>query len=287
MMSSVMQYFNGGIKVRRLLVGLKAAITAGAVGIANAVGFDGLVGIFTTVAASGTGKMPPWQLGRLAMVWNQGANAMTLYSAEGATIPVPYAQKVQFASATGGLTAGDTGISLASGAFMLLVGSLDATGVYPVWNEAAFGVSAGVFNGTVGATTPNTGAFTTISSSGLASLNGLTLSTIETPANDVGVTASTTQTLIGGTPLTGQVNQISVTANTGDSVTLPALAVGQSCLVINSGGHNAWVYPHASGVAIDGGAAGAKVVLTTLYAALFTCVATNTIVSSGRGTVSS
>lgn len=291
MQSGIMQFFNGGIKVRRLLVGIKAAITAGAVGIANAVGFDGLVGIFTTVAASGTGKMPPWQLGRLAMVWNQGANAMTLYSAEGATVPVPYAQKVQFAAATGGLTAGDTGISLASGGFMLLVGSLDATGAYPVWNEAAFGVSGGAVNGTVGATTPNTGAFTTLSSSGLATLASATVTAALAVGGNLkksiqgALTAGTTHTLVGATAITADIAVITICANTADAVALPTMAVGQEIEIINTAGHNAAVWPQAA-QQIDGAGAGTAVVLTALYGARFVCSATNTIVSTGRATVS-
>lgn len=137
MLSSIMQLFNGGIKTSRLLVGLKAAITAGASGIANAVGFKDMVGIYTTVAASGTGKMPFWQTGRIAVAINQGANSITLYSAEGATVPVGQTNIVQFQPPlqSSGLTAGTTGISLGAGKSMWFIGSMDPNGVYPVWNE--------------------------------------------------------------------------------------------------------------------------------------------------------
>ncbi len=135
MAGAVMQFFQGGIKTNRLLVGIKAALTAGAAGIANAVGMGALVGIYTTVAASGTGRMPPWQVGRLALVMNQGANSLTVYSFEGANILAGFAQKVQFASASGALTAGDTGITLANSKAAWFVGSLDPTGAFPVWNQ--------------------------------------------------------------------------------------------------------------------------------------------------------
>lgn len=138
MLSSVMQFFQAGIKTTRLLVGIKAALTAGT-SISNATGAKEFAGIFTTVASSGTGKMPPWQNGRLAVVLNQGANNLTLYSYEGAAIPTPYAQKVQFQPPlqSTGMTPGDTGITVATGKSVWFIGSLDPTGAYPVWNEVS------------------------------------------------------------------------------------------------------------------------------------------------------
>lgn len=62
---------------------------------------------------------------------------------------------------------------------------------------------------------------------------------------NVGIIASTTQTQ-GQQPLTASYNQISVTANKNDTVTLPGAVKGRQCLVINSGANDLRVFP-ASG----------------------------------------
>ena len=77
----------------------------------------------------------------------------------------------------------------------------------------------------------------------------------------VAIVASTTQTLVGATQLLGDVNVIATAANSGDAVKLPDLAAGDNCLVMNGGANPISVFPYASGVAIDGAAAGAAVVL--------------------------
>lgn len=101
-----------------------------------------------------------------------------------------------------------------------------------------------------------------------------------------GLTASTTHTIAGGTPLTGEINVVGTAANSGDAVTLPALAIGQSVEVYNAGANPIGVYPNASGVAIDGGSAGAAVTLTNARRCRFTCTATNTIISAQLGVAS-
>lgn len=60
-----------------------------------------------------------------------------------------------------------------------------------------------------------------------------------------GITASTTQTQ-GQGALTTQVNQVSVCANTNDTVTLPTAAAGQRCEVYNDGAQTLQIFP-ASG----------------------------------------
>ncbi|MFI5380736.1 MAG: hypothetical protein ACHRHE_15665 [Tepidisphaerales bacterium] len=293
MLSSVMQFFNGGIKVARLLVGLKAGLTAGASGIANAVASGDVAGVFTTVGSSGTGKMPPWQPGRLALVWNQGANTMTLYSAEGATIPTGLAQKVQFTGATGTKTAGDTGISVVSGSFYLFVGSYDATGAYPVWNLAAFGQSAGAFNGSVGATTPNTGAFTTLSASGTATM-------AEVDATKVVSTGVVSGTFLDGsaadaissagsgqsdaTALTAAVNRISTVSATTTGVKLPPIAtvgVGGMVMVQNNDGTNACHVYSAGSETIDTQTGSTGVTLSHAKSAIFFAVTSAKWISIG------
>ncbi len=92
---------------------------------------------------------------------------------------------------------------------------------------------------------------------------------------DDAVTAATTQTLAAATQLTGTYANITVCANTGDSVKLPpAPTAGQQIWVTNAADHAAWVYPGESGSQIDGGTAGAKVVVTNAKSALFTCLST-------------
>ena len=50
----------------------------------------------------------------------------------------------------------------------------------------------------------------------------------------------------GGSPLTRGVNEVSVCANSGDAVTLPAAAVGQTVYIVNHGAASCDVFP-ASG----------------------------------------
>lgn len=99
------------------------------------------------------------------------------------------------------------------------------------------------------------------------------------------ITASTTQTQVGGTALTTQINRITTCANSGDAVTLAALTAGQSQTIYNDGANPAKVFP-ASGMAIDGGSANAAVTLTNAKRAIFTCVAANVIISAQLGVVS-
>lgn len=232
MMSGVMQFFNGGIKVRRLLVGIKNAITAlSGGGQTGAPVIDGLAGVVTTVAAGNNSVlMPPWQNGRLALVWNQGANAMQLFSFE-SVAPAPLPNVTQFVGATGTKVAGTTGISVASGAFYLFVGGLDATGAYPVWNEAAFGTSAGVFNGTVGATTPNSGVFTTVTVEDNLTVDGFSQGSVSAAVATAG------SSVTNATALTAETNVIATNSASTQGCILPPTAtvgVGGKCYVINT-----------------------------------------------------
>lgn len=274
MLYSVMQFFNGGIKVARILLGFKAGLTAGASGIANAVASGDIAGVFTTVGAGGTGKMPPWQPGRLALVWNQGANTMTLYSAEGATIPVGLAQKVQFTGATGTKTAGDTGISVTSGSFYLFVGSYDPTGAYPVWNLAAFGASGGAFNGTVGSVTPADGSFTTIEASGVITGSSRVIGTfLSGSASDAVSSAGSGQS--DATALTAQVNRISTVSATTTGVKLPPIAtvgVGGMVMVQNNDSANSCHVYSAASETIDTAAGSTGVILSHAKSSIFFAV---------------
>lgn len=121
-----------------------------------------------------------------------------------------------------------------------------------------------------------------------ATLGAITATSIATTGlNTEGVenaiTASTTQTRVGGTALTEALNRVTTVANAGDAVTLPALAAGQSVVVFNDGANPASVFPNGASDAIDGGSAGAAVTLTNAKRAVFVCVAANTIVSAQLG----
>ena len=59
-----------------------------------------------------------------------------------------------------------------------------------------------------------------------------------------GITASTTQTQ-GQGPLTAEINQVSVVANTNDTVTLPAATAGRQCIVINDGANTLQIFPES------------------------------------------
>lgn len=93
------------------------------------------------------------------------------------------------------------------------------------------------------------------------------------------LTASTTQTRVGGLALTKAVNRVSTAANAGDAVTLAALSPGQSQVVINDGANPIKVFPNGASDQIDGGTAAASVTLTNAKRCRFTCLATNVIVS--------
>lgn len=88
-----------------------------------------------------------------------------------------------------------------------------------------------------------------------------------------GLTASTTQTLVGALQLTGDYNNVTTVANSGDAVKLPAATLGARVWVTNSGGNPMGVFPQASTDIIDGGSAGAKVTCTNAKSAMFTCIA--------------
>lgn len=101
-----------------------------------------------------------------------------------------------------------------------------------------------------------------------------------------GLTASTTQTLAGALALTARINRVTTSATSGNAVKLAALSPGQSQTIYNAAANPIKVFPAASGVAIDGGTAGAAVTLTNALRAVFTCTAANVIISAQLGAVS-
>ncbi len=102
------------------------------------------------------------------------------------------------------------------------------------------------------------------------------------------VSASVTQTRVGGTALTNFWNNVTTVGTTGDAVTLGALGNGQAQVVFNNGANSASVFPNGASDTIDGGSAGAAVTLGTSQGAIYVKVTTNTIISlalrTGAGT---
>lgn len=90
-------------------------------------------------------------------------------------------------------------------------------------------------------------------------------------SNEITITASTTQTQ-GQQPLTKNWNQISVVANTNDTVTLPTAKTGLICGVRNDGANTLQIFP-ASGDRIDNNAV--DVAITTVTGTAFIFVATD------------
>lgn len=108
-------------------------------------------------------------------------------------------------------------------------------------------------------------------------------SAIEQQTVATGITASATQTLVGATALTARINRVNTSAASGNAVKLAALSPGQSQTIYNDGANPISVFPAAAGVAIDGGSAGAAVTLTNAKRAVFTCTATNVVISAQLG----
>ncbi len=154
----------------------------------------------------------------------------------------------------------------------------------PTWAALTTATGAGTytgnFDGIIGATTPAAATVTTLSAT------SVTTTGINTESVANALTASTTQTRVGGLALTNRINRLTTVANAGDAVTLPALAAGQRVIVINAGAHAASVFPNGSSDAIDGGTAGAAVTLTNPNRAEFICIAANTIISAQLGSAS-
>lgn len=111
-------------------------------------------------------------------------------------------------------------------------------------------------------------------------------SSIEQQTVVTGITASATQTLAGATALTARINRVNTSAASGNAVKLAALLPGQSQTIYNDGANPIKVFPAAAGVTIDGGSAGASVTLTNALRAVFTCTATNVVISAQLGAVS-
>jgi hypothetical protein len=102
-----------------------------------------------------------------------------------------------------------------------------------------------------------------------------------------GLTASTTHTIAGGTPLVVGVNTLGTVANAGDAATLPLMNPGEHTDVYNQGAHIAAIYPNTAAGVLDGGTAGASGNLTNGNRARFTQIDSVNVVSAQLGNVTS
>lgn len=217
------------------------------------------------------------------------------YVKAGNTVLPPYTNAAAPTSGTSGTLAGIA----EPGALLICTNNKTLyintnTQASPTWTlfslTSGAGAFTGTFNGTVGAVSAADGKFTTIEASGAVAVTGLITATGGVAYAGVGqtdtvaatVTAGTVQTQVGAFALTNKINVISVCANDGDGVALPALAAGQSCRVYNAGAKRANVYPNGTGN-IDAAGASTSVPLSSGARANFTCVATGVLVSELLG----
>jgi hypothetical protein len=97
------------------------------------------------------------------------------------------------------------------------------------------------------------------------------------------ITASPTQTRIGGTPLPFLLNNIATVATIGNAVTLKPMAPGDFQIVFNRGANPASVFPNSAAVGIDALAAGAAATLSAGKNAFFWCMTPTLVVSAQIG----
>ena len=100
------------------------------------------------------------------------------------------------------------------------------------------------------------------------------------------LTASATQTRVGGLALTKAWNRFTTVGVSGNAATLPNLSIGQSCIVVNDGANPMKVFPYSATGVIDAAGAGNAVTLTNAKRCRFTMVAANTIISTQLGATS-
>ena len=130
---------------------------------------------------------------------------------------------------------------------------------------------------TVGATTPSTGAFTTVTATSVSS-SGINSLSVANALTAVGTDRATSLVL------SKEVNNIT-TAGAGTGATLPAAVVGNVVIVFNAGANAIKVYGNGTDT-IDGAAAATGVTLTNAKRCAFVCVAANTFISFQLGVVS-
>lgn len=81
---------------------------------------------------------------------------------------------------------------------------------------------------------------------------------------ETGITASTTQTQVGGYALTKRFSIVATAANTNDAVTLPTGTTGRTVTVVNNGANTIKIFPPSGGNISGAGANTAVTQATTV-----------------------
>ena len=179
---------------------------------------------------------------------------------------------INASSATSGNIVSIDGTGLTTGT-ALLINTTTATltsGFYIRCNDgAATDFSVGDFGATIIAGTAALTAALTLTAGDIVMSDGVFRNAVTaTITADVG-------SVQGGNPITRSIVEIAVSGTTGDSVTLPAAATGQTVLITNHGVNSVDVFP-ASGDAINEGSAdAAKAVAANAGLICFAYDATN------------
>jgi fibronectin-binding autotransporter adhesin len=277
--AGIMARFLGAVKIGRLYLSHRKALTAGTTqSVAGATLLDRVINNVTTVGTTGDAvKLPPIVESAFLIVSNAGANSMTIYSNEGASVSING-------------TSGATGVALASGSTAFFVAT-DATH----WKGIlAAGPSAGSFTTLAASSTlAVTGAATlssTLAVTGASTLAAVSATNIvasgyvEKSVGNALTAAGSTRT--DALQLAKQVNNVTVAA-TGTGVILPVGVIGMEIDIFARSFAAAAIQVYASASeTIDTVAGSTGVVLTKTKACRYTFVAANTWVSAQLGVIS-
>lgn len=121
--------------------------------------------------------------------------------------------------------------------------NIDNTGVVACLAGIMGTITAGNASGATGSLVLKDGTSATVAT---VSTSGLTMSNFYQGCVNAGLTASTTQTQVGGLALTKEVNEVSTVANANDTVTLVTAVAGRRITIFNNGANTLKIYP-ASG----------------------------------------
>jgi hypothetical protein len=90
------------------------------------------------------------------------------------------------------------------------------------------------------------------------------------------LTAGTTQTIAGGTPITKTVSRFTTVANSGDAATLPLAKAGDRRIVMNKGANSLNVFPYNSTDKVNALSPGAAYALAATKVVEFICAVDGT-----------
>jgi len=148
-----------------------------------------------------------------------------------------------------------------------LIDGTDLNSVATEVNNALNGTTTVAINGTVGATTPNTGAFTSLTSSANTRRS-----------TDSGVTAHAGGGRANAYAITKDITEVATVGSAADSVVLPASVAGMEMIVINDGANSMQVFANGTDT-IDGTAGATGVAQAAAAKVQYTCYASGLWVS--------